>query len=136
MFSSDAVHFFSIEPSRPARTLEIRGMGAEERYSKISSSGNMRCIDVANCTAGDQVCHPEPRILEVFMKQSDLNTTTKGELRAYIITHPDDPLAFRVFVDRFTADVSSTTYDLPHSHEDITTVEDLIRQKLNSSGEE
>jgi hypothetical protein len=32
----------------------------------------------------------------------DFNIMTKGELRAYVIAHPDDRSAFHMFVDQFT----------------------------------
>jgi hypothetical protein len=60
----------------------------------------------------------------------DFNTMTKDELRAYVIAHPDDRSAFHVFVDRFTADAPSETFDLPNSTADIKDVETLIQQKL------
>lgn len=64
------------------------------------------------------------------MTKLDFNTMTKGELRAYIITHPDDRTAFHIFVDRFTAEASSETFDIPNSNIEIERVETLIRQRL------
>lgn len=60
----------------------------------------------------------------------DFNETTKAELRAYVIAHPDDKDAFRAFVDRFTADASSTTFKAPQSKSEIEEVEHLIQQKV------
>lgn len=60
----------------------------------------------------------------------DFNTMTKGELRAYVITHPDDKTAFHTFVDRFTAEASSETFDIPNSNAEMEQVEILIREKL------
>jgi hypothetical protein len=60
----------------------------------------------------------------------DFNTMTKGELRAYVIAHPDDRSAFRMFVDRFTAEASPATYDIPNSNAEVKEVEVLIQQKL------
>jgi hypothetical protein len=60
----------------------------------------------------------------------DFNTMTKGELRAYVIAHPEDRSAFHMFVDRFTAEASSTTFDIPISNAEVKEVEILIRQKL------
>lgn len=60
----------------------------------------------------------------------DLSTMTKSELRAYVISHPDDVTAFHLFVDRFTADASSETFDIPNSNNEIEEVNILIRQKL------
>jgi hypothetical protein len=61
----------------------------------------------------------------------DFNTMTKGELRAYVIAHPDDRSAFHTFVDRFTADASPETFDLPNSSDEFKQVEILIQQKLS-----
>jgi hypothetical protein len=63
---------------------------------------------------------------------------TKGELRAYVIAHPDDRSAFHTFVvgvasqneTRFTAEASSATFDIPNSNADVKDVEILIQQKL------
>jgi hypothetical protein len=60
----------------------------------------------------------------------DFNTMTKGELRAYFIAHPDDRSAFHTFVDRFTAEASPATFDIPNSNADVKDVEILIQQKL------
>jgi hypothetical protein len=60
----------------------------------------------------------------------DLSTMTKGELRAYVIAHPDDKTAFHTFVDRFTAKADSETFDIPNSNAEVEQVEILIRQKL------
>jgi hypothetical protein len=60
----------------------------------------------------------------------DFDTMTKGELRAYVIAHPDDQSAFRMFVDRFTAEASPATFDIPNSNAEVKEVEILIQQKL------
>jgi hypothetical protein len=60
----------------------------------------------------------------------NFDTMTKGELRAYVIAHPDDLSAFHTFVDRFTADASPETFDLPNSNDEFKQVEILIQQKL------
>lgn len=62
--------------------------------------------------------------------QLDFDEMTKGELRAYIIAHPSDKVAFHAFVDRFTAEASSETFDIPSSIDEVEAVEVLIRQKL------
>lgn len=62
----------------------------------------------------------------------DFNTMDKGELRAYVIAHPDDRSAFHAFVDRFTAEASSSmTFDIPNSNAEVKEVEILIQQKLS-----
>ncbi|WP_373538657.1 hypothetical protein [Chamaesiphon sp.] len=60
----------------------------------------------------------------------DFDTMTKGELRAYVIAHPDDRSAFRMFVDRFTAEASPETFNIPNSNTEVKEVEILIQQKL------
>jgi hypothetical protein len=60
----------------------------------------------------------------------NFSAMTKGELRAYVIAHPDDKAAFHAFVDRFTAEASPETFDIPKSNGEVEEVEMLIRQKL------
>ncbi|MGL5874362.1 MAG: DUF6887 family protein [Xenococcaceae cyanobacterium] len=60
----------------------------------------------------------------------DFSTMTKGELRAYVIAHPNNKTAFHAFVDRFTAEASPETFDIPNSNAEIEDVEILIQQKL------
>ncbi|MEI6331285.1 MAG: hypothetical protein WCP16_18735 [Pseudanabaena sp. ELA645] len=55
---------------------------------------------------------------------------SKGELRSYVITHPDNKNAFHAFVDRFTANASPETFDVPNSKNEMEEVEILIKQKL------
>jgi hypothetical protein len=65
--------------------------------------------------------------------QPDFSTMTKGELRAYVVAHPGDSAAFHAFVDRFTAEASPETFDIPNSNAEVGDVEILIRQKLEQS---
>jgi hypothetical protein len=64
------------------------------------------------------------------MTPPDFSALTRGELRAYVIAHPDDRSAFHAFVDRCTATASPETFDLPTSTAEVALVESLIRQKL------
>ncbi|PZO43464.1 MAG: hypothetical protein DCF19_05875 [Pseudanabaena frigida] len=64
------------------------------------------------------------------MIKLDFNTMTKKELRAYVIAHPSDKDAFRIFVDLFTVNTSSETFAMPQSVKDIQEIESLIQQKL------
>jgi hypothetical protein len=59
--------------------------------------------------------------------QPNFSTLTKSELRA---AHPDDKAAFHAFVDRFTAEASPETFDIPKSNDEVEEVERLIKQKL------
>ena len=64
------------------------------------------------------------------MIESDFNSMTKIELRAYVIAHPNDKAAFHAFVDRFTSEASTETFDIPKSNSDVEKVESVIRQRL------
>jgi hypothetical protein len=68
--------------------------------------------------------------LEVLVIKPNFTTMTKGELRAYVIAHPSDKTAFHAFVDRFTAEASPETFDIPKSNAEVEEVEMLIRQRL------
>ena len=63
----------------------------------------------------------------------DFNTMAKGELRAYLVKHPNDQRAFYAFVDRFTSEASSTQYSMAQSPEEIKEVDNLIQQKLTQA---
>ena len=67
------------------------------------------------------------------MIKLDFHTMTKKELRAYVIAHPSDKDAFRIFVDRFTVGASSETFAMPQSVKDFPEIESLIKQKLEQS---
>lgn len=64
------------------------------------------------------------------MMQPNFSAMTKRELRAYVVAHPDDQAAFHAFVDRFTAEASPETFDIPKSNAEVEEVERLIKQKL------
>ncbi|NJO41696.1 MAG: hypothetical protein HC865_13955 [Cyanobacteria bacterium RU_5_0] len=64
------------------------------------------------------------------MMKPNFSTMTKSELRAYVVAHPNDKAAFHAFVDRFTAEASPETFDIPKSNAEVEEVEMLIRQKL------
>jgi hypothetical protein len=60
----------------------------------------------------------------------DFDAMSKGELRAYVIAHPDDQDGFYAFVDRFTAEAPAEMHDIPKSRAEVDEVEQLIRNKL------
>lgn len=62
--------------------------------------------------------------------KDNFNTMDKAELRAYVIKHPNDKIAFQAFVDRYTSEASSVTYAMAESSEEIKEIDNLIRQKL------
>ena len=62
--------------------------------------------------------------------QPNFSILTKAELRAYAIANPHDKEAFHAFVDRFTSEASSETFDLPRSEAEVETVDALIKQKI------
>jgi len=50
------------------------------------------------------------------MIKANFSGMLKGELRAYVVAHPDDRDAFYAFVDRFTSEAPPETFDLPKSN--------------------
>jgi hypothetical protein len=64
------------------------------------------------------------------MTKLNFSSMTKAELRAYVIAHPAEKTAFHAFIDRFSAEASPETFDIPKSSHEIEEVEILIRQKL------
>ncbi|MFB2934478.1 hypothetical protein ACE1B6_04305 [Aerosakkonemataceae cyanobacterium BLCC-F154] len=64
------------------------------------------------------------------MIKPDFSSMTRIELRAYVIAHPNDKAAFHAFVDRFTSEASTETFDIPKTNSEVEEVEMLIRQKL------
>jgi hypothetical protein len=67
------------------------------------------------------------------MTNINLDSLTKAELRAYVISHPEDKDAFHVFVDRFTSEASPETFPVPQSQAEVEEVEKSIRQKVQQS---
>jgi hypothetical protein len=65
-----------------------------------------------------------------FCDGANFSGMTKAELRAYVVAHSNDREAFHAFVDRFTVDAPSETYDIPRLQTEIAEVERLIRKKL------
>lgn len=67
------------------------------------------------------------------MIKPDLKSLTKAKLRAYVVAHPEDKDAFRVFVDRFTLEASPETFAMPQSEAEIVAIDHLIRQRVQQS---
>jgi hypothetical protein len=65
--------------------------------------------------------------------QPDFSAMTKGELRTYVINHPDDKTAFHTFVDRLTANAAPETFNIPNLDVEVEEVERLIKQKLEQA---
>jgi hypothetical protein len=63
----------------------------------------------------------------------DLKSVTKAELRAYVVAHPEDKDAFRIFVDRFTAEAPPETFAVPQSEAEVAAVDNLIQQRVQQS---
>ena len=61
---------------------------------------------------------------------TDFGTMDKTQLRAYLIDHPQDKLAFQAFVDRFTSEADPKTYPMAESLEEIEKIDNLIQQKV------
>jgi hypothetical protein len=71
--------------------------------------------------------------LEVPVIKPDLTNVTKAELRAYVVAHPEDKDAFRIFVDRFTAEAAPETFAVPQSQAEVAEIENLIQQRVQQS---
>lgn len=67
------------------------------------------------------------------MIKPDLTSVTKSELRAYVVAHPEDKDAFRIFVDRFTAEAAPETFAVPQSQAEVAEIKNLIQQKVQQS---
>lgn len=57
---------------------------------------------------------------------------TKTQLRAYLVSHPNDQDVFYAFVDRFTAQASET-FAMPRSQSEVEAVATLIREKVDQT---
>ncbi|NES70288.1 MAG: hypothetical protein F6K24_36280 [Okeania sp. SIO2D1] len=64
------------------------------------------------------------------MMKPDFNSMNKTQIRAYVIAHPNDKAAFNIFVDRFTSEAPTETFDIPKSIAEFEEVDILIRKKL------
>jgi hypothetical protein len=71
--------------------------------------------------------------LEVPVIKPDLKSVNKVELRAYVVAHPEDKDAFRIFVDRFTAEAPPETFAVPQSQAEVAEIENLIQQRVQQS---
>jgi hypothetical protein len=71
--------------------------------------------------------------LEVPVIKPDLKSVTKAELRAYVVAHPEDKDAFRIFVDRFTAEAPPETFAVPRSEAEMAEIDNLISQRVQQS---
>jgi hypothetical protein len=67
------------------------------------------------------------------MIKPDLKSITKAELRAYVVAHPEDKDAFRIFVDRFTAEAPPETFAVPRSEAEVAEIDNLIQQRIQQS---
>lgn len=57
---------------------------------------------------------------------------TKTQLRAYLVSHPNDQEAFYAFVDRFTVQ-ESETFAMPKSQSEVEAVANLIQKKVEQT---
>ncbi|OZH53666.1 hypothetical protein AFK68_16115 [Hydrocoleum sp. CS-953] len=64
------------------------------------------------------------------MMKLDFNSMNKSQLRAYVISHPNEKAAFHIFVDRFTSEAPTETFDIPKSIAEVEEVDIVIRKKL------
>lgn len=65
--------------------------------------------------------------------KNNFNTMTKAELRAYLIKHPNDKIAFYAFVDRFTSEASPKMFSMAQTSAEVEEVARLIQQKVSQT---
>lgn len=53
---------------------------------------------------------------------------TRKELRAYILEHRDDDEAFRIYIDRITAEPATEIYPAPQSIDDLKHFPELLEK--------
>ncbi|MBW4622138.1 MAG: hypothetical protein KME17_22640 [Cyanosarcina radialis HA8281-LM2] len=64
----------------------------------------------------------------------DFEQMSKAELRAYIVSHPNEKEAFEKFVDRFKANPEDRGWHpYPQTPEDLAKVQQLIQQRIEQS---
>ncbi|MBD2306062.1 hypothetical protein H6G17_11110 [Chroococcidiopsis sp. FACHB-1243] len=71
------------------------------------------------------------------MTQPNFEAMSRKELRAYILEHREDEQAFRVYMDRITAEPPTEVYPAPKSIDDLKHFPQLLekhrqQQKDNS----
>jgi hypothetical protein len=66
------------------------------------------------------------------MMKPDFSQMSRPELRAYILAHRDDDDAIEALIDRRNPD--SPTYAFPQTDEDLKEMEEILKQKLGTSG--
>jgi hypothetical protein len=64
------------------------------------------------------------------MMNPDFATMSRAELRAYVVTHPNEQQAFQAFVDRATATASPETYDFPRSIDDQAALDAVMGPRI------
>ncbi len=63
------------------------------------------------------------------MNQSSFEAMSRKELREYILEHREDESAFRVYVDRITAEaINSEVYPAPQSIDDLKHFPQLLEK--------
>jgi hypothetical protein len=64
----------------------------------------------------------------------DFDQMSKAELRAYIVSHPNEREAFEKFVDRFKAKPEDAGWHpYPQTPEDLAEVQLLIQQRIEQN---
>ncbi len=56
----------------------------------------------------------------------DFNSMNKTQLRAYVIDHPNDKVAFHIFL----SEAPTETFDIPKSIAEVEEIDILIRKKF------
>lgn len=62
------------------------------------------------------------------MTQPNFEAMSRKQLRAYILEHRDDEQAFRVYMDRITAEPPTEVYPAPQSIDDLKHFSQLLEK--------
>jgi hypothetical protein len=66
------------------------------------------------------------------MMKPDFSQMFRPELRVYILAHRDNDDAIEALINR--RDPNSPTYAFPQNDEDLNDMEEILKQKLGTSG--
>lgn len=70
------------------------------------------------------------------MIKPDFDAMSRKELRAYILEHREDEDAFRVYMDRVTAEPPTEIYPAPQSIDDLNNFPQLLAKHRQQRKEE
>jgi hypothetical protein len=64
------------------------------------------------------------------MVTPDFTMMSRAELRAFVVSNPQNQLAFQAFVDLATATASPETYDFPKSIDDLSDLDAVMGPRI------